>query len=378
MTPSALPRSSLPRSAILTIDLAALVANWRHLTQVSGARTAAVVKADAYGLGARAVVPALTEAGCRTFFVAHLDEAMAIADLIPADGWVAVLNGLTAGTEEACAQAGFLPVLNTMGQARRWQDQARALGRPLPAMLQVDSGMSRLGICAREAQTLAADSDFRAQVPLTALLSHLANADDPADPASARQRSAFTAMAELFPGIPRSLANSGGCLMGPAYGMDIARAGIGMYGAQPLIVPDAGLRPVVSLLARIVQIRTVAAGTRAGYGLTWQAQGDARLATLGVGYADGWPRSLSGHGAASWRGTKLPIAGRVSMDSMIVDITSLPADALAESDLVELIGPDRPIEQVAQEAGTIAYEILTSLGHRYTRRYLPADTESHP
>ncbi|HWU01784.1 MAG TPA: alanine racemase, partial [Novosphingobium sp.] len=169
---------SPPAGAILTIDLAALVANWRHLGQASGARQcAAVVKADAYGLGARAVVSALADAGCRAFFVAHLDEALAIADLIPANGWVAVLNGLMPGAEGIAAANGVLPVLNSLAQARRWQAEAHSRGRALPALLQVDSGMSRLGLCAEDAAVLARDADFRAKVPLLAIMSHLACAD---------------------------------------------------------------------------------------------------------------------------------------------------------------------------------------------------------
>ncbi|MDE1916721.1 MAG: alanine racemase [Sphingomonadales bacterium] len=358
--------------AIVTIDLDAVVANWRHIGRRSGAdETAAVVKADAYGLGARQVVPALAAAGCKSFFVAHLAEALDLLDLIPSDGRIAVLNGLTPGAETVCAQAGVVPVLNSMGQARRWQACARTLGRPLPALLQFDSGMSRLGIGPQEARELAQDDAFRAAVPLRAVMSHLACADDPQDPANGQQLVAFRAMADLFPGVARSFANSGGCLMGGEYGADIARPGLALYGAQPANAPDPAIRPVVTLEARIMQIREVPAGAGAGYGLTWHAAAPARLATLGIGYADGWLRSLSGQGSAYAKGHKLPFAGRISMDSTIIDITSLPQGALAEGDLVELIGPHRAIEQVAEEAGTIAYEILTSLGARYARHYFP-------
>lgn len=364
---------SPPAGAILTIDLAALVANWRHLGQASGARQcAAVVKADAYGLGARAVVSALADAGCRAFFVAHLDEALAIADLIPANGWVAVLNGLMPGAEGIAAANGVLPVLNSLAQARRWQAEAHSRGRALPALLQVDSGMSRLGLCAEDAAVLARDADFRAKVPLLAIMSHLACADDPSDPANPAQLRAFSEMAALFPGVARSIANSGGCLMGAEYGCDLARPGLALYGAQPATTPDLSLRPVVRLDARVIQIRQVPAGAGAGYGLTWHAAAPARLATLAIGYADGWLRSLSGRGAAAWGGHELPIAGRVSMDSTIVDITALPENSLQEGDFVELIGPHRAIEQVAGEAGTIPYEILTGMGVRLARHYLDA------
>lgn len=371
-----------PAGALLTIDLAALVANWRHIGAASGAaQVAAVVKADAYGLGARPVVRALAAAGCRLFCVAHLEEALALADLLPQGGALGVLNGLVPGAEGACARAGLRPVLNTLAQARRWQAEAATQHRPLPAFLQVDSGMARLGVSPAEAALLATDSAFRAAVPLAGLISHLACADVPEDPANARQLASFAATAAHFPGVARSLANSGGCLMGPAFGGDIARPGLALYGAQPAIHPDPALRPVVRLDARVIQIRDLPAGAGAGYGLSWQAPAPARLAALAVGYADGWPRSLSNRGFAAFGGQILPIAGRVSMDSTLVDITALAPDALAEGDLVELIGPNRPIGQVAAEAGTIAYEILTGLGPRYARRYLgaaPLATEQMP
>ncbi|WP_201742434.1 alanine racemase [Novosphingobium ovatum] len=358
--------------AILTIDLDALVANWRYLaTHTTARQAAAVVKADAYGLGAAQVVPALVVAGCRLFFVAHLAEALAIRPLLPDGAQVAVLNGLMPSAEPACAAANVLPVLNSPDQARRWQAHAQALGRPLPAMLQLDIGMARLGLSLDQAGAMAADSAFAQMVPLQAVLGHLACADDPADPANAAQLAAFRAGAVLFPGVPRSLANSAASLNDARFHGDILRPGLALYGAQPVTDARHPIRPVISLQARVIQTRDVIDGTGAGYGLTWRADGPRRLATLAVGYADGWPRSLSERGAAWWNGHDLPIAGRVSMDSTIIDITALPLEALRAGDLVELIGPHRPIEQVAAQAGTIAYEILTGLGHRYTRRYLP-------
>ena len=357
-----------PLAGVLTIDLGALVANWAYLARTTQAdRVGAVVKADAYGLGARVVVPALVRAGCRRFFVAHLAEAAEILDLIPADGWVAVLNGLNPGAESACADLGVRPALNSVGQARRWQAEAERRGTALPALLQFDSGMSRLGVSAQEAQDLAVDSGFAAAVKLEAVMSHLACADDPEAPANTEQLARFRSLAALFPGVPRSFANSPGCLLPPAFHGTIARPGLGLYGANPGSTSPSPFTPVVRLQARVIQTRRVPAGAGVGYGLTWHADAETGLATLAVGYADGWLRSLSGRGAAYWQGIRLPIVGRVSMDSITVSLAALNGDWPQEGDLVDLIGPDCPIETVAAEAGTIPYEILTSLGHRYER-----------
>ncbi|WP_172341105.1 alanine racemase [Novosphingobium sp. SG751A] len=354
-----------PAPGVLTIDLGALVENWRRVSrEVAPARAAAVVKADAYGLGAAQVVRALAAEGCRAFFVANLVEALVIRDLVPDDAVLAVLNGLHPGGEGFAAEAGVTPVLNSMGQARRWQ----AFGRP--AMLQVDTGMARHGLGFNEAAELAADAGFRAAVPLLAVISHLSCADEPDRAENAAQLARFETAAALFPGVARCFANSGGVLLGAGFHGDLVRAGLCLYGAEPADGRTEPFRPVVGLQARVLQTRTVPAGTGVGYGQTWHAPRQTRLALLSIGYADGFPRSLSGRGAVWAHGAILPIVGRVSMDVTVVDASALPMGALAEGDLVEIIGPHRPIEAVAQEAGTIAYEILTQLGGRYQRVYL--------
>ncbi|MCJ8157996.1 alanine racemase [Sphingomonas sp. LaA6.9] len=355
----------------LTIDLDALAANHARLAaHVAPAECAAVVKADAYGLGIAPTLRTLVAAGCRSFFVAHLAEAHEAKPLLPDDADLYVLNGLVAGTEALCASAGIIPVLNTIAQAVRWQALAQQSGRPLDAALQFDSGMSRLGVAPEEARSLAQDPDFRKWVRLRLVMSHLACADDSAAPANGAQADAFDAMAALFPGVPRSLANSGGIFLPARFRHDLVRPGIALYGGTPSDITAPSMRPVVRLEARIVQLRTISAGTGVGYGLTFRPDGPRRIATLGVGYADGWPRSLSNRGAA-WRGGKrLPIVGRVSMDSMAIDVSALPEASIAEGDWVDLIGADQTIDPVAADAGTISYEILTSLGRRYARRYV--------
>ena len=358
-------------SARLIVDLDAILANYAMIVErVAPARAAAVVKADAYGLGAAVVAPALARAGCRDFFVALLSEALELKPLLPADARIYVLNGLAPGAEHACAAAGVRPVINTLDQARRWADQARRSGRRCPAAVQVDSGMSRLGLEAGDVEQLAADPAFSDAVEVVLVMSHLACADNPADASNEAQRRRFAELAErLAPGAPRSLANSGGSLAEAAFHCDLVRPGIALYGGEPIDGGASGLKPVVTLEARVAQVRTIPAGAGVGYGLTYIAPDQRRIATIGLGYADGWPRRLGDRAAAFWRGQRLPIIGRVSMDSMGIDISALPLGAIAEGDFVELIGPEQTLQAVADLAGTVTYEILTSLGRRFARIY---------
>ncbi len=351
---------------VLTIDLAALRANWLAIAaHVAPARTAAVVKADAYGLGAARVAPMLAAAGCRNFFVAHLGEALALKPLLPPDARLYVLNGLQPGMEATCAQAAVIPVLNSLAQARNWA--AHALTSP--AALQIDSGMSRLGLPDDELAQLMRE---RLPLHLVLLMTHLACADVPGDAANAAQLACFEALAARLPPLPRSLANSAGCFLPRAFHGDLVRPGIALYGVRiPPGLPSP-IRPVVALDACVVQVRTIPAHRGVGYGLAFRPDAEARIATIAVGYGDGWPRRIGPRGAAWHGGTRLPIAGRVSMDSITLDVTALPAGTLALGDTVELIGQHQSLEQVAADAGTIPYEILTSLGHRYARRWIEA------
>lgn len=354
-------------SSRLTVDLDALRANYRTIAcHVAPAACGATIKADAYGLGARDVAPALYEEGCRTFFVAQLREALAIGDALGRDAEIVILNGLDPGAEAVCAAHGFLPVLNADSQVARWRGLARALGKSLPAVLQVDSGMARLGLNAAAAQALASDPAFAKDVPLRSIMTHLACADEPDRTANAEQLARFQEVRSLFPATPASIANSGGVFLSSAFHCDLVRPGIALYGVQPHS-SGTPMRPVVRLDARILQIRDVEAGVRVGYGLDYIAPSRRRLATLGIGYADGWPRSLGGVGAAWHAGKRLPVVGRVSMDSMTVDLTALAPDTLAEGDFVELLGPSQALADVARDAGTIPYEILTRLGTRSER-----------
>lgn len=358
-------------SARLTIDLAAVQSNYRAIAErVAPAAAGAVVKADAYGLGAAMIGPALADAGCRDFFVAVLAEALRLRPLLPADARLYVLNGLQLGAEAQCAAADVRPVLNSLEQAQRWRDLAAAKGVRLAAAVQVDSGMSRLGLSAEEVDALAADAAFFAGVEVALVMSHLACSDAPAASANRQQLDRFNAAAErLAPHAPRSLANSGGSFAAANFHADLVRPGLALYGAEPIAGGTSGLAPVVTLEARVIQVRQIEAGTGVGYGLTYVAEGPRRIATVGLGYADGWPRRLGGRAAAFFQGVRLPIIGRISMDSMSLDVTDLPVGALKEGDFVELIGPHQPLEAVAGQADTVAYEILTGLGRRFARVY---------
>ncbi|MEC3909256.1 alanine racemase [Sphingobium sp. CR2-8] len=359
-------------AATLRIDLAALVANYQHIARhVSPAKVAGVVKADAYGLGAIAVSRALLDAGCRHFFVAHLCEAAALKPHLPPDATLYILNGLRPGAEADCVAVGAVPILNALAQIDAWSAIARASGRDLPGVIQVDTGMSRLGLSMEELSALRDRPDRLTGIDVRLVMSHLACADHPEDEANRDQRALFDAIARQFPGVPRSIDNSGGALAPDVQHGDIVRAGIALYGGAPHGDPNP-MRAVVALDAYIVQSRRVPAGAGVGYGLTHRCTRPSHIATISVGYADGWPRHLSNRGSAYIGGIRVPVVGRVSMDSMALDVTDLPDDLLQPGAPVELIGPHQTIDDVAAQADTISYEILTRLGHRYARDYLAA------
>ncbi|PZU10402.1 MAG: alanine racemase [Sphingomonas sp.] len=363
--------------AILRIDLGALVDNYRSIQSwTAPSRVAAVVKADAYGLGAPRVAAALIEAGCDHFFVAHLSEAIPLRRHCGEDIFIGVLNGLVPGAEAECAALGVVPVLNSIDQIDRWARLAREAGRRLPGILQFDTGMSRLGLSAAEVATLIDRPDRLEGIDLRLLMSHLACADTPEAPANLAQAEAFDALCAHFPSVARSLDNSGGALLPRGGHYDLVRAGIALYGGAPRQGPNP-MRAVASLDARIIQLRTVEPGSAVGYGLTHRFDRPTRLATLAIGYADGWPRSLSNRGAAYVSGHRAPIVGRVSMDSLTIDVSDVPAEGLVPGGLVEMLGPHQSVDDVARDAGTISYEILTQLGARYARFYVPAPAVAH-
>jgi alanine racemase len=351
--------------AVLDIDLAAVADNWRRLRAAHGGRpTAAVLKADAYGHGARHVAPYLHAAGCRHFFTAHLAEALAIRPLLP-DAMLAVLNGLLPGTEETYLAHDIDPVLGSLAEIERWAALAHRTGRRLPALLHVDTGMARLGLEEAELRVLAREPARLAGIEPRYVMTHLVSAELPEDSLNQEQLRRFEAACAQLPPAPRSLANSAGLFLGPAFASDLARAGAALYGINPTPWQANPMRPTVRLRGRVLQLRHVAAGDGVGYNATWRAARPSRIAVLSVGYADGWPRALSNRGRACFDGVTVPLVGRVSMDLTTYDVTDLPA--VGPGDWLELIGPRCDVEQVAEAAGTNAYEIFTSLGRRYAR-----------
>ncbi|WP_323990150.1 alanine racemase [Nguyenibacter sp. L1] len=370
--PSPLPPSWA--GGILTIDLDALAANYRSLRDrlAPGIVCAAAVKADAYGLGARKVVPVLHAAGCRTFFVAHLAEGVEIRPLLDADSTIVVLNGAMPGTEADLHAHGLVPVLNSVEQVAAWRNLARVRGTSLPAVLQVDSGMSRFGLSEDDLRAMADRPDALAGITPLLVMSHLACADEPAHPANHAQRASFLRLRDLLPPVPASLAASSGLFMGDVWHFDMVRPGAALYGINPTPGWPNPMRPVVRLQARIVQTRMIGPGTAVGYGAAFIADRPSRIATLAVGYGDGFPRAIGGHGTAILPARPeigLPIVGRMSMDCLAVDVTELDDTPLPPGTALDLIGPHCPIEAAALAAGTIGYELLTGLGARYHRIY---------
>ena len=359
--------------AFLEVDLGAIRANYRALRARLGATDcAAVVKADAYGLGASKVAPALAAEGARQFFVAHLDEAIALRWALPI-AEIFVLNGLTPGAESEFVANRIRPVLNSLGQVDAWAAAGRRAGRPLPAALQIDSGMSRLGLPESELARIAEDPARLDGIALRLVMSHLACAERQDAAMNREQLARFEAGRRRLPAAPASLANSSGIFLGPDFHFDLARPGAALYGLGPVAGAENPMRPAVRLMGRIVQVREIAEGARVGYGAAWTAPRTSRIATVAVGYADGYLRSLSRTATAHVDGKPVPLVGIVSMDTATFDVTEAPE--AVEGGLVELIGPHHTVDRLAGEAGTIGYEILTSLGNRYARTYVGAQIE---
>jgi alanine racemase len=356
--------------AILEIDLAAIVANWRLLCAMHpSGPVAGVVKADGYGLGARPVVQALYAAGCRHFFVALLDEALEICELVPG-AMLAVLGGLIPGSEADYLAHDIVPVLGSLSEIDAWTKAARQSQRTLPAILHVDTGMSRLGLDACELGVLQQDPARLSGIELRYIMTHLVASEVASDSLNKRQRERFAAACAGLPPTPRSFANSSGIFLGSDWGSDLARPGAALYGINP--TPDAPnpMRQCVRLRARVLAVREVPGGTGVGYNATWHASGPSRIATAGIGYADGLHRTLSNRGRAFFDGKPVPLVGRVSMDLTTFDVTE--AAGVVPGAWLEIIGPAQTPDDLAAAAGTNGYEVLTSLGRRFHRTYQAA------
>ena len=365
--------------ARLIIDLGAIRRNYRALVARVGERVtvAAVVKADAYGLGAAKVAPELAAAGCGDFFVATLAEAVALRRTLP-EARILVLNGNLAGTEPALAAHALVPVLNDLGAIERWAAHARAAGTALRAVVQVDTGMCRLGLAGDEAERLAAEPERLDGLTPALLMSHLACADDPEQPMNEAQRRRFEQWRGRLPPMPASLANSSGVFLGPSYHYDMVRPGAALYGINPLPRAPNPMAEVARLQGKIIAVRDVDTAMTVGYGATHRVTRKGRVATVPIGYADGFPRALGNHasGVLAERGASdvsLPVVGRVSMDLITLDVSDLPPEQTEIGTYVDLIGGRRAVDDVAAEAGTIGYELLVRLGRRIPRVYRRGD-----
>lgn len=355
---AALPTNARMATASLTIDLDAIAANWRALDRLSGpdVQTGAVVKADAYGLGAGRVARALAQAGARRFFVAAAEEGAAVRQALGPGPQINVLSGHMAGDTEMIGDLDLTPMLNSLEQITRHLEALP--GHPFG--VQLDTGMNRLGVEMLEWQAVAA---ILLDAGPVMLMSHLACADEPDHPMNLAQLEAFHEMTDGT-GVPRSFAATGGILLGPKYHFDLTRPGIGLYGGRPFETAQRA----VGLALPVIQIREVAPGETVGYAAAWEAEAPALIATLQGGYADGLIRSLSGN-AVLWDGdTPCPVVGRVSMDMITVDVTHLAETPRS----LDILGPHQSVDDLADAGGTIGYEILTLLGARYQRRYLEA------
>ncbi|MGC1464993.1 MAG: alanine racemase [Pseudolabrys sp.] len=374
--PEGVATSGPPESeagGVLTVDLGSIVANWQALARrAMPTECAAVIKADGYGCGIEPVAAILAKAGCRTFFVADLAEAKRARAVAPSAA-IYVLNGLMPNTASVFADIHARPVIGSMVELAEWDAFCSAHEWRGGAALHVDTGMNRLGISAGEAAALA--PRIRSENHgITLLMSHLACAELPEHPLNDQQIKLFREVRVLYRGIPSSLANSSGVFLGSAAHCDMVRPGVALYGVNPTPGRSNPMRAVVELRGRIVQVRTVQRGETVGYDATWTAKRTTRIAITAVGYADGYLRAASATddipgGSAIVAGKRCMLAGRISMDLLAIDITDLPDGAGRRGDMATLIGDEITIDDLANAAGTIGYEVLTGLGRRYHRAY---------
>ena len=361
-------------TGVLTVDLDAIVANWRKLEKTAvPAECSAVVKADAYGCGVAPVAGALAAAGCKTFFVATLDEARAARAALPSSAAIYVLDGFFQNCGDAYAKIDAKPVIGDLNELAEWDVFCRRSGWAGGAAVHIDTGMNRLGLSITEAQGIIPRINA-GDHGITLVMSHLACSESLNHPLNARQLAAFREIASLFTGVPASLANSSGVFLGGAFQFDLVRPGAALYGINPTPEADNPMQPVVDLKARIIHIRNVEKGESVGYGGTWTARRPTRLAIVSAGYADGYFRAGGSNDGTRGAevvvaGKRCPIAGRVSMDLIAVDVTDLEKNAARRGHMVTLIGEGITVDELAHHFGTIGYEVLTSLGRRYARVY---------
>lgn len=356
-------------AARLTVRLDAILANYRECRRLAGpAAVAGVVKADAYGLGAEQVTAALSGIGCDTFFVARLEEGVRLRPLAPT-ARIFVLDGAPADAIPALLRYGLTPVLNSLAEVADWQQAARSARKPLDCAIHFDTGMNRLGLPADELALLSSESKKRLEdLRVVLWMSHLACASEANSKMNRVQLSRFRTALAMLPSAPASLSSSGGIMLGKDYAFDMVRPGIGLYGGNPQPERPNPFATVAQLTGKILQLRRVDSGETVGYGASFRVDRPMTLATIALGYADGLMRVLSNRGKAAIGGVRVPIVGRVSMDLLTLDVSRVSSGLQTGAD-VEFLGDTISLEELAQDANTASYEILTSLSSRAAHHY---------
>jgi len=355
--------------ATLYINLEAIAHNYNLLkNKAKSAECGAVVKANAYGLGVEQVATRLFAEGCRKFFVATLDEALELRNILRKSE-IYVFNGIRKGQEKEFLQYDITPVLNDIGQIELWCEYADLQGKQLPAIIHVDTGMNRLGLQFNETEKTLFNNWLLEKINVKYIMSHLACIGTPDNPKNKQQLKLFNKVRKLLPNVPASFANSGGIMAADCYHFDLVRPGSALYGLNSVAGMDFPLKNVVRLVSKIIQIRVIDTEGTVGYGATHKIAAGSKLAVVPVGYADGYLRSLSNKSSAFINDIEVPLVGRVSMDMAIFDISKVPSAQISPNTEIQIVGEKITPDMLAEKAGTIGYEILTSLGSRYKRVY---------
>lgn len=367
--------NNLPSSAYsaLVVSLEATVSNYQTLSNLAkSAECGAVLKADAYGIGAIPIALRLQRAGCRKFFVAYADEGVQLRQAFiqsGLEGEIIVLNGLIPGSEATFTDYSITPTLTDLDQISRWQTHSQLMGRKLPAAIHVDTGMSRTGLPSKELHILAETPQLLQGISIKLILSQMVYSHEENPTFSAYQRQRFESALRQLPKAPASLAKSGAIFLGPDYHYNVIRPGIGLHGINPTSNPKNPLTSTLSLWAKVYQVQDIAIGQTVGYAQNYEAKTPKKIATLTVGYADGYPWALANKGYVYFGPYKAPLIGRVSMDLLTIDVTDIPETLVYNGAWAQLIGGDLTIEEIAKAAGTVPYEILLGLGKRFQRIY---------
>lgn len=358
-------------NALLTINLKKLAENYKYFHSLvhQECAVAGVIKANAYGLGAKQVAQTLKSLNCPQFFVATLDEAMAIRRE-DKDTPIAVLGGLMMGQEQEYLTQNIMPVLNSPLDTQNWGNFCKKQERKISAIIHFDTGMNRLGLSMDEARTLIGDESKLNPIDVRLIMSHFASADNKDDPLTAKQAKNFNFIAQYFPNIKKSLSNSSGLFRDKSYHFDMIRPGYALYGGNPTAETQNPMQNIVSLNARILQIRDCKKGESIGYSATHIFDKNTRTATIALGYADGFLRSNSSQSIVYYNNQPCPVLGRVSMDLVTINISHIKGQQPAQGEAIEILGPNQTIDDLAKTASTIGYEILTALGNRYKRNYI--------